>query len=79
MTTTTSLVEEHSPEEVALFTSLRAQSWSEFYGQETVKKSLTIAIEAARNRAEPLDHLLLYGPPRLAQTTLSPFISIQPF
>ena len=75
MTTTTSLVEEHSPEEVALFTSLRAQSWSEFYGQETVKKSLTIAIEAARNRAEPLDHLLLYGPPGLGKTTLCHLIA----
>lgn len=64
-----------SPEEVELFTNLRAQSWPEFFGQDNVKKSLTIAIEAARNREEPLDHLLLYGPPGLGKTTLCHLIA----
>ncbi|NCN06397.1 MAG: Holliday junction branch migration DNA helicase RuvB [Candidatus Pacebacteria bacterium] len=64
-----------TPEEVELFSNLRAQTWAEFYGQDTVKKSLTIAIEAARNRAEPLDHLLLYGPPGLGKTTLCHLIA----
>ncbi|NCN82897.1 MAG: Holliday junction branch migration DNA helicase RuvB [Candidatus Pacebacteria bacterium] len=67
--------EDISPEEAELFTNLRAQTWPEFFGQENVKKSLSIAIEAARNREEPLDHLLLYGPPGLGKTTLCHLIA----
>lgn len=62
------------PEE-ELFTSLRAKAWEEFFGQETVKESLLIAIKAAKSRHEPLDHTLLYGPPGLGKTTLSHLIS----
>jgi Holliday junction DNA helicase RuvB len=62
------------PEE-ELFTSLRAKAWEEFFGQETVKESLLIAIKAAKSRNEPLDHTLLYGPPGLGKTTLSHLIS----
>jgi len=58
-------------EEEVLFTSLRAQSWDDFAGQETVKKSLKIAISAAKQRHESLDHTLFYGPPGLGKTTLS--------
>jgi holliday junction DNA helicase RuvB len=51
--------------------SLRPQRLSEFIGQPKVKESLQIAIDAAVNRREPLDHTLLYGPPGLGKTTLS--------
>ena len=64
-----------SPEEEALFTSLRAAAWDEFYGQEQVKTSLQITIEAAKSRQESIDHVLLYGPPGLGKTTLSHLIA----
>ena len=62
-------------EEEILFTSLRAQNWEEFFGQKTIKKSLQIAIEAAKQRNETMDHVLLYGPPGLGKTTLSHIIA----
>jgi len=62
-------------EEEVLFTSLRASSWDEFYGQENVKKSLQIAISAAKHREEAIEHVLLYGPPGLGKTTLSHLIA----
>src|SRR5579871_3543211 len=67
--------EEINPEEEVLFTSLRAKSWSEFMGQEAVKESLQIVIEAAKKREEALEHILLYGPPGLGKTTLSHLIA----
>jgi holliday junction DNA helicase RuvB len=51
--------------------SLRPQLLSEFLGQETIKKNLSVFIEAARSREEPLDHLFLIGPPGLGKTTLA--------
>lgn len=60
-----------TPEDELLFTSLRAKNWSEFYGQDTVKDSLQIALQAAQSRNEALDHTLFYGPPGLGKTTLS--------
>lgn len=63
------------PEEEVVFTSLRATSWDEFCGQETVKKSLKIAIAAAQNRSEAIEHVLLYGPPGLGKTSLSHLIA----
>jgi Holliday junction DNA helicase RuvB len=46
-----------TPEEQHLFISLRASSWPEFAGQETVKRTLTIAITAAKKRKEALEHI----------------------
>jgi Holliday junction DNA helicase RuvB len=63
-----------TPEEQKLLVSLRASSWDEFEGQETVKKTLKIAITAAQKRKESLEHILLYGPPGLGKTSLSQII-----
>ena len=67
-----------SPEEVEedLFEkSLRPQFFREYIGQEKVKKELTIYIQAAKQREEPLDHTLLYGPPGLGKTTMAMVIA----
>jgi len=64
-----------SAEEELLLTSLRAGSWDEFLGQTAVKESLQIAIEAAKQRQEAMDHILLYGPPGLGKTTLAHLIA----
>ncbi|MBQ3047720.1 MAG: Holliday junction branch migration DNA helicase RuvB [Clostridia bacterium] len=55
--------------------SLRPAKLSEYVGQEKIKEGLSIFIEAAKNRHEPLDHVLLYGPPGLGKTTLSHIIA----
>lgn len=64
-----------SPEEEVIFTSLRAANWDEFEGQVGIKRSIKIAIQAARKREEALEHVLLYGPPGLGKTTLSHIIA----
>src|SRR3990170_6660461 len=66
---------ETTPEEEVVFTSLRVSEWHDFVGQESVKKSIQIAINAARKRKEALEHVLLYGPPGLGKTTLSHLIA----
>lgn len=62
-------------EEEQLIQSLRVTQWDEFYGQLEVKEALQVAIEAALQRQEALEHTLLYGPPGLGKTTLSHLIS----
>lgn len=59
--------EEHGKQEE----KLRPQQLSEYIGQKDLKDVLDIAIRAAKSRKEPLDHLLLYGPPGLGKTTMS--------
>ncbi len=54
---------------------LRPTTWEEFFGQEQVKENLKVYIEAAKKRADALDHVLLYGPPGLGKTTLAGIIA----
>ncbi|MDE6284282.1 MAG: Holliday junction branch migration DNA helicase RuvB [Bacilli bacterium] len=55
--------------------SIRPESLNEYVGQEKIKQNLSVFIEAAKMRNEPLDHVLLYGPPGLGKTTLSHIIA----
>ena len=55
--------------------SLRPKHLYEYNGQEKVKENLAVYIEAAKRRNEPLDHVLLYGPPGLGKTTLAGVIA----
>ncbi len=59
------------PEEDELERSLRPRDLDDFVGQDRVKEQLDIALKAARARAEPLDHVLLVGPPGLGKTSLA--------
>src|SRR5919201_2779862 len=59
------------PEEEVLEESLRPRRLAEFVGQERIKDQLAIALEAAKARDEPLDHVLLVGPPGLGKTSLA--------
>ncbi|PSO43882.1 MAG: Holliday junction branch migration DNA helicase RuvB [Parcubacteria group bacterium SW_4_49_11] len=58
-------------EDVSSETNLRPQNFSEYIGQEQIKKNLDIAIQAAQKRGEVLDHMLFYGPPGLGKTSLA--------
>jgi Holliday junction DNA helicase RuvB len=63
------------PEEGPVELSLRPQRLSEFIGQQKVKESLRIYVDAAISRREPLDHTLFFGPPGLGKTTLAELIA----
>jgi Holliday junction DNA helicase RuvB len=65
------IAREEKPEDASLTASLRPRCFAEFVGQAAVVDNLKIAVAAAREREEPLDHLLLYGPPGLGKTTLA--------
>lgn len=64
-----------SSNEERLENSLRPKLLDEYIGQDKVKENMKIYIEAAQKRGEPLDHVLLYGPPGLGKTTLANIIS----
>ncbi len=64
-----------SSQEEAVELALRPKSLDEYVGQEKIRGQLQIFIEAARNRKEALDHVLLYGPPGLGKTTLAHIIA----
>ena len=66
---------EKQSEDISPENSLRPKFLSEYIGQAKIKKSLGIYIEAAKDRGEPLDHVLFYGPPGLGKTTLSGIIA----
>lgn len=57
--------------------SLRPRRLAEFIGQEGLKANLTVFLTAAKQRREPLDHLLLYGPPGLGKTTLANIVALE--
>lgn len=65
------LSSEPAPDELGIELSLRPRLLREYIGQNKVKENLGISVEAARKRREPLDHVLLFGPPGLGKTTLA--------
>jgi holliday junction DNA helicase RuvB len=67
--------ESESDEEELLQTALRPRTLKDFIGQDLQRRRLSIALEAARQRHEPLDHLLLSGPPGLGKTTLAHIVA----
>ncbi len=75
MTTDRILAGAHKEEDDVLETSLRPRRLDDYIGQEKVKDNLRIAVAAAQQRGEPLDHVLLYGPPGLGKTTLANIIA----
>ena len=62
-------------EEKIIEVTLRPQRFDEYVGQERLKKNLKLAIDAAKKRGEPIDHVLLYGPPGLGKTTMATVIA----
>ncbi len=69
----TSVHDDHDEQRIEV--SLRPQRLGEYIGQERLKKNLKLAIAAAKKRGEPIDHVLLYGPPGLGKTTMATVIA----
>lgn len=67
--------EPHNKQEEELENTLRPRDFANYIGQERLKQNLQLAIAAAKKRAEPLDHILLYGPPGLGKTTMATVIA----
>lgn len=66
---------EDDSEEQRIEVSLRPQNFRDYVGQERLKKNLKLSIDAAKKRGEPIDHVLLYGPPGLGKTTMASVIA----
>ncbi len=66
---------DNTPEEQELEVTLRPQDFANYIGQERIKQNLKLAITAAKKRGEPIDHVLLHGPPGLGKTTLASVIA----
>lgn len=67
--------EPESEQEVELEVTLRPRDFANYIGQERLKQNLQLAIDAAQKRGEPLDHVLLHGPPGLGKTTMASVIA----
>ena len=68
-------IETFDAEEASSEVTLRPDAWSEYIGQEQIKKNLAVFIEASKKRGEALDHVLFFGPPGLGKTTLALIIA----
>ncbi len=68
-------VDDDDKQDQELEQTLRPHDFANYTGQERLKQNLKLAIDAARKRGEPLDHILLYGPPGLGKTTMATVIS----
>lgn len=66
---------DETAEEQELEVTLRPHDFANYIGQERIKQNLQLAISAAKKRSEPIDHVLLYGPPGLGKTTLASVIA----
>ncbi|HEX5448391.1 MAG TPA: Holliday junction branch migration DNA helicase RuvB, partial [Candidatus Saccharimonadales bacterium] len=66
---------QEDPAEEQLEQTLRPKDFANYIGQERLKKNLQLAIKAAKKRGEPIDHVLLYGPPGLGKTTMATVIA----
>lgn len=67
--------DEEAPQEAELEVTLRPRDFANYIGQERLKKNIKLAIDAAKKRGEPLDHVLLHGPPGLGKTTMASVIA----
>lgn len=70
----TSINDDDADEQIIEVT-LRPRTFKDYVGQDRLKKNLKLAIDAAKKRGEPLDHILLYGPPGLGKTTMATVIA----
>ncbi|PID31704.1 Holliday junction branch migration DNA helicase RuvB [Candidatus Saccharibacteria bacterium] len=71
----TAVHDDDDSDEQIIEITLRPQRFDEYIGQQRLKKNLKLSIEAAKKRGEPLDHVLLYGPPGLGKTTMAHVIA----
>src|SRR5476651_1338620 len=67
--------EPEEPQEVELELTLRPRDFANYIGQDRLKKNIKLSIAAAKKRGEPLDHVLLHGPPGLGKTTMASVIA----